>query len=106
VDFKDAVKAIKEHKLFCNICRGPMKLIHAIFKQREREYGDPKYGMWICPTHSGHKFYPLVLRRAYEDSDYTNDLYEKIAKLGYPPRCPFCKTKMQYADERMLACAY
>lgn len=105
MEFKQAVKEIPATRV-CKACKNNMVLIHAIMWQRERAYGDTKFGLWKCPIHSGHSFFPLLLKRAYEEHSYTSNLYETIAHRGFPPKCPFCGTAMTYIDERILACGY
>jgi len=68
------------------------------------EFGHDHRGVWYCPKGHYKQYYPASIRRAFEDgfagypTDYQNK-YTGMEKLGYPPRCNKCKTKLLYLEQ-------
>lgn len=103
--FNETMRMLESHKE-CHACKKTMKLTHVILTKVKEDFGDPKFGMWECQHHRHARFYPIPLKRAFKDRDYTNNLYELIVEVGLPLRCPFCQSLLDYIDERVLACGY
>jgi hypothetical protein len=85
-----------------------MKIKRAMFRTIENRFGDDRFGSWQCPTHAAFTYYPIQLRRASRNMllvDHVGSVnleeYKKIAKDGYPWKCPHCGVLMQYIDDRI-----
>jgi len=76
-------------------------------------YGDEKNGVWRCQDrdHGTKKFFPIPIKGAHDPNDrfYSRggwgtmaDDYHKIAKGGFPWKCPTCGKFLTYELERTL----
>ena len=104
--FKDIMSQVEDRKE-CPTCKkNTLRIVHIILTKISDNFGDSRYGIWTCYQHTKARFYPALLKKAFKEKDYTNNLYEKIVQEGLPPKCPHCGAKLDYVDERTIACAY
>jgi len=99
----DSIKRILrlgESLVQCPKCnKNTFRMVSASISRSKNVFGEND-GVWKCPNHHD-SYYPIPLERGFDIvsgkiEGIVVEQYKKIARLGFPPKCPKCHTPLKY----------